>query len=362
VVIDTFNDYILGYAFGDTITVELVKEAYRNANRHIMELTGGSYKWQQLQTDRWAISGKNTTPLEQFYNDTTNHFTPAQLKNSQSKYIERSFGTVWHQTLKKMFPHNYSGHNLTAKQKLNPDTLKAKNFPVLDNASEQIHLFIEAMRRTSRKDCELNRQQEWLEAFKGSEKSQKYLLSEEQRLQIFGKQNVKRDGLALQTNKITSKGIEVSILGNKHVYELSQMQIAKHIGTSVNVVYDEANLNHVLITDGEQLRFVAYKYKKSPAALADYEEGDAELLRLRLNEKKILAPYIQGFIQERDAVLGRAEIDAESRLQAGVLVKEVTHKDQQLITATQNGKVISMAIDEEDEEEINPFKQILNRS
>ncbi len=352
VVIDAFNDYILGYAMGASVTKELVKEAYRNANRHVMELTGDSYCWQQLQTDRWGISGKNTTELEHFYNS-MGTFTPAGLKNSQAKYVERSFGTVWHTMLKKLFPNNYSGHNLTAKQKLNPDNLKPTYFPSIDDAPEQVDLFIQAMRQTKRKNCELTRQQEWVKAFTESEKSQSKLLSPEMRLQIFGKRHS-------YTNKITSSGVTPILLGEKRIYELSQDTIFEHIDRKVQVIYDDHDLSTVLITDGKGLRFLANEYKLLPSAIADYEEGDKARINHLLQEKKIVLPKIQHLIESRKEVLQRAKIDAESRLKAGVLVKEITHKDQMLITAANNGA--SIEIEPESDEEIDIYKSILNRN
>lgn len=347
VVMDAYNDYILGYAVGSTVTKELIKEAYRNANRHVMKLTGASYCWQQLQTDRWGISGKNTTDLEQFYNSMAIS-TPAGLKNSQTKYIERSFGAVWHEVLKKCFPGNYSGHNVNAKQKLNPDTLKPAYFPSVTQSEQQVAQFIEAMRQTKRTDCDLTRQQEWLNAFNTSDKSQKRLLSEEQRLQIFGKPHT-------HLNRIEAKGLTPTLLGKERLYELSQDILFKHVGKQVQVIYDEADLNTVLVTDGKGLRFLAHEYKLLPSAIADYEAGDGERIQNLLNEKKTLLPQIQELITSRKGVLERAKIDAESRLQAGVMVKEITHKDQQLITAVQNGA-------DGDEEVIDIYKDMLQKS
>jgi hypothetical protein len=359
VVIDAYNDYILGYAWGNTITKDVVKEAFRNAHRHIQELTGDNYIWQQLQTDRWGISGKNTTEIEQFYNSTSTYFASG-LQTKGSNYIEQSFGSTWHKILKQAFPKNYAGHNITAKQRLNSETLKTKDFPHVDQAPKAIHLFIEAMRNTKRKGSDLTRKEEWLQAFYESDKSKKRLLSEEQRFLIFGKRNLKPNSLDLQKNAITKDGIRVKIGKKEHVYELSQWQIAKYIGKKMNVIYDDANLDSVLLTDGDKLRFVAHKYIKNPAALADYKEGTAALIKARLEEKKVIMPYIQGFSEEKQALLDRAGIDAESRLQAGVLVKEITYKDQQLITAKNNGaKVIELPVD--DEEEVDPFEQIRNR-
>lgn len=352
VVIDAFNDYILGYAMGASVTKELIYEAYRNANRHVMQLTGGSYCWHQLQTDHWGISGKNTTDLEQFYNSMAIS-TPAGLKNSQTKYIERSFGTVWHETLKKLFPGNYSGHNITAKQKLNPDGLKPTNFPHLEDANQMVAVFIEAMRQTKREKGGLTRQQEWVSAFHGSSKSKARLLSEDMRLQIFGQQHA-------HLNTIGAGGLTPTLLGKQRVYELSQATIFEHVGKQVQVIYDEKDLSTVLVTDGKGLRFLANEYKLLPSAIADYEEGDRQRIDNLLLEKKTLLPKIQTLIDTRKEVLERAQIDAESRLQAGVMVKEITHKDQKLLNAVHNGAVVELDQDEDDE--IDIYAQMLRTS
>lgn len=356
VVLDAYNDYILGWAMGDTITIELIKEAYRNANRHVMELTGASYMWQQLQTDRWALDQKQTTQLGVFFKSMALS-TPAGLKNSQTKYIERAFGSVWHTVLKKKFPSNYSGHNLTAKQKLNPDNLKPAYFPPIEKAHEMVSDFIEAMRQTSRTGSEMTRQQEWMHAFDNSEKSQKRLLSEEMRLQIFGKQHLKRGGEKLETNQITAGGLTPTLMGKSRIYELSQDLIYQHIGKSVNVTYDEYDLSTVLVTDGKGLRFLAHEYELLPSAIADYEPGDRERINNLLTEKGTLMPMIQKEIDSRKNVLERAKIDAESRIQAGVLVKEVTHRDQQLITAMSHGA----KIDAEDDEAFDIYADMLRK-
>jgi len=350
VVIDAFNDYILGYAVGASVTKELVYEAYRNANRHVMELTGASYCWQQLQTDHWGISGKNTTELEQFYNSMAIS-TPAGLKNSQTKYIERSFGTVWHETLKKMFPGNYSGHNITAKKKLNPDGLKLTNFPHIEDANHQVDTFIGAMRQTKREKDGLTRQQEWVAAFNASEKSHQKLLSEDMRLQIFGKQHT-------HLNTIESSGIMPTLLGKQRIYELSQAAIFEHVGKQVQVIYDEADLSTVLVTDGKGLRFLAHEYKLLPSAISDYEDGDRQRIDNLLLEKKTLLPKMQQLIDTRKEVLERANIDAESRLQEGVMVKEITHQDQKLLSSLHNGATVEL----DDEEDIDIYAQMLKTS
>jgi len=347
VVIDAHNDYILGYAMGANVTKELVKEAYRDAKRHVKALTGDDYCWQQIQTDHWGISGKNTTELEQFYNSMAT-FTPAGLKNAQTKYVERSFGTTWHQELKKEFPHSYSGHNVTSKEKLNPDTLLPINFPDISEAEERVARFIMRMRLTTRKGSELNRHEEWVANFQNSEKSKNKLLTPELRLQIFGKMHE-------HTNRITANGITPTLLGERRVYELSQAQIFEHIGKSVQVMYDETDLSQVLITDGKGLRFVAEEYELLPSAIADYEEGDRDRINALLLEKKTIVPVIKQWGNDWKASLERGGIDAESRIKAGVLTKEINHNDQRMITqkAPKQPKKAEKVTIEEDEDIYN---------
>lgn len=330
VVIDAFNDYILGYAVGATVTKELIREAYRNAQRHVQSLTGDAYLWQQIQTDRWGISGKNTTDLEEFYNSMAT-FTPAGLKNASGKYIERSFGVTWHQELKVEMLHNYSGHNVTAKTKLNPDGLNPKNFPDISQAQEKIERFINRLRLTKRTGCKLTRLEEWLESFKASEKSKKRLLTSMERLQIFGKAHQ-------ETNRITKEGVTPRLLGERRVYELSQEMIFHHVGKSVQVIYDETDLSEVLITDGKSLRFTARTYQKVPAALADYTEGDAARIKQLQAEPKTLLPLIQEWGNDWKSTLERGGIDAEARLQAGVMTKEINHQDIRLLSEKSSKK------------------------
>jgi len=345
VVIDAFNDYILGYAIGNTVTKELIKEAYRNAQRHVMELTGDAYVWQQIQTDHWGISGKNTTELEEFYNSMALFF-PAGLKNSQTKYVERSFGTTWHQMAKLKFGRNYSGHNITSKERINPDTLQIKNFPDVSEMPRMIADFIEAMRHTVNPKTNLDRQSEWVKAFRESDKSKKRCLSIEERLQVYGKQHS-------HSNRITASGVEPVLLGEKRIYELSQAQIFEHNGKTVQVTYDEHDLSKVLITDGKGLRFVASEYKLLPSAIADYEPGDGKRVNALKDEKKQLMPMIKGIVDKRKSALERGRIDAESRLMAGVLVKEINHADQQLLSAPAN---VQNDHFDDDDDELNIYK------
>lgn len=322
VVIDAFNDYILGYAIGETVTIELIKEAYRNAANHVKELLNGYYLPHQIQTDRWALSKGGE--LEKFYQSMA-IFTPATARVAQGKYIERSFGTTWHQNLKRFI--NYSGQNITAKEKLNPDAVdrNKSNFPAVAQAPQQVAIFIEAMRQEINPKTGIPRQQEWLEAFAASEKSKQKAINAEKHLQLFGVLNTSKGrGNTLQPSGLTIKN-------GRLLYEIPAEYFPQHMGKKVDVYCDPYDESQVLVTDGKGLRFVAHTYVKSPSALADHTHESRLLLNSRLEQKKAIAAIPAEAQTRRRELLDRERINAQSLLQGGVLIKEVTHAAQRAV-------------------------------
>lgn len=323
VVMDAFNDYVLGYAVGETVTIKLIKEAYRNAENHIKQLLNGYYLPHQIQTDRWALSKGGE--LETFYKSMAT-YTPATAKVAQGKYIERAFGTTWHQELKRFI--NYAGQNVTAKEKLNPDAIdrNKSNFPVKAEAENQIELFIENLRNGKRKDCDFTRREEWLKAFLSSDKSKERRISIEQHLQIFGILHDPKNG---RKNRLMPEGLE--IMDGKFHYDVPASFFPYHVNKQVQVIYDPYDMNSVLVTDGKGLRFVAERYVNSKSALADHTEETEALYWSRMHEKTAIAAVPGAAQAGRMELLERAKIDAESLLQGGVMVKQIRHDAEKAV-------------------------------
>ena len=323
-VVDSFNDLILGYAIGETNTIELIQEAYRNAINYVRELTGDCYLWHQIQTDHWGIDTKKEGKLASFFSNQA-HYTPATVKVAQAKYIERSFGTVWHQQL-KMFG-NYSGFNITAKGKMNPDAIQIakRDYPNKEKAPQLIAQFVANMRQTINPKSGLPRETEWLNAFKTSLKSQQKQIDTEKRLQLFGITHP-------YSNKISAAGIKVEINRKRFTFDIPDELYMANVNKTVQVTYDPYDMSQVLVSDGKGLRFVTGEVRKMPSALADFKEGDRTLLNNRLDFKKQINQHVTNHLNERIEVLQRAQIDANSILQAGVTVKEISHKSQKVLT------------------------------
>lgn len=322
VIIDTFNDYILGYAVGNTVTHELVYSAFRNAINHIAELTGGYYLPHQLQTDRWGLDVKYKNELGQFYSRVAK-FTPQSHGVPQGKYIERSFGTEWHQVLKVMPTNNYAGYNVKAKETLSAEYVveASKNYPSIDKMPETVAGFINVMRQKANPKTGISRQKEWLDAFIASEKSKKKAIDTAVKLQLFGKK-YQIPNKPNEQQAITKRGLSPVIGGQKITLDIPAQIIWEHNGKKVDIIYDPENLNQMMVTDGKNLRFIANQYNYVPAALADYEDGDASRIQGLFDEKKSINRLMANTIQERLKALP-SNVNAESLLQGGVLVKDL---------------------------------------
>lgn len=316
VIIDAYNDYVLGYAVGNSVTHELIYAAFRNALNHIQELTGQYYLPHQLQTDRWGLDVKMKNQLGEFYKRIAT-FTPQAKHVPQGKYIERSFGVEWHQVLKALPTNNYAGKNITAKERLSAEYIieASKNYPTIEEMPGIVESFIKVMRLKANPKSGKSRQAEWLEAFLASEKSQKRQIDAGVKIQLIGK---KREGAPLT---ITTKGIQTGSGDNKVRYDVPDEVIWTYNGAKVDLYYDPEKPNEVLATDGKGLRFVTGINEKQPSAIADYKPGNKERLLGLWDAKKLIGEKMANVINDKLQHLGN--VDAQSLLQAGVLLKDV---------------------------------------
>ncbi|PLW90016.1 MAG: hypothetical protein C0154_08820 [Mucilaginibacter sp.] len=332
VVIDAFNDYILGYAIGDTNTQDLVKAAYLNAANHVKELTGGRYFWRQIKTDRWGIDPKKQNDFSQWFSAQA-EFTPTELHNSRGKVIEQSFRGHWSSKLKELFPKNYSGNNITAKGKLNREWVESNkaNFPTIDQVSDDVAQFINEMRQIEVKGTGKTRQQVWLTAFATMQESEKRLISDEQHFNLLGYTHFNAYNNRLESNKITKSGLMPTINGEQFIFEVPKNRFLDTIGAEVYIKYDPYDLSQVLaITKDEKIQMVCNQYERMPMALADYKTGDKERLNNLIGEKMSHVKQIAAGKEHRQNVLKRMQIDAESVLGAGVILKEIKHAATQI--------------------------------
>ena len=350
VVIDTYNDYILGYAIGETQTNALVVAAYLDAMHNIKRLTGSYYLPVQIQTDRFGLKSER---LKSFY-ESLAIYTPAAAHNARSKPIERSFGIQWHQQLKNLSLHygNYAGYNVKAKQGLNPDmvALNKKNYPEVSEAPQVIGQFIEMMRRLPASTVKneqgivngeqsMTREEQWVAAFKASEKSKSRYIDDELMLMLFGRKH--DTGNQYEGNTITNEGVVIKLDGVKYKYMVPEYLYLENIGKSVSVYYDTRDMSRVLVTDEDSLRFVAHAKGTLPMAIADYEPGDGMRLSELMERKKRDMKRVSDRSEMRKKVLEEGGINADSVLKAGVLDKGLKRGAEQKYLEQQYGENVT---------------------
>lgn len=300
VILDTFNNYPIGYAIGDNESPELIQEALKNAVNHTKELFGQRYRTWQLQTDNYQK--KNLTPLYQAMSDV---FTPAEVGNAKSKVIEPYF-----KDLNKIchLYDNWAGHNITASRdkQVNDEWLnmQKKGFPDAEGCRQQLIHIIE-MERAKKRD-------EFVYAFNTLPADDKLSLSDELYLYKFGHKT--------EPNRLEGQGLTPRIGGVEHFYDCFDLNFRNHYSERWVVHYDPDDTKQALAVakDNEQLRFMVEEKYIQPMALRDRKEGDSEELQKIKEYNKQDREYITDK-RKRGAELVQELLLSDKELEGGVL-------------------------------------------
>ena len=263
VVLDTVTDYPVGYAIGTHETPQLIKQALKNAVLHVNEILGELYIPYQLQSDNYAKKA-----LEELYNNCSQVYTPAKVKNAKSKVIEPYFNYL-NKKFCRLFP-NWSGFNISSgsKNKPNDEFLqKIKHtFPDAEGCYNQLVSVINKDRA--------NKQKAYINYFINSEKQDyKKYLSKERFLDVFGETTGK-------TNKLRGDGIRLVLNKEEHYFDCFDINFRKNAHIDWILKYDPDNMDEVLAVNHDRTKqFLLEKKFVQPMALIDRKEGDAEELQ-----------------------------------------------------------------------------------
>lgn len=268
-VIDAFNDAVMGYAIGDTESADLAKLAWKNA------CVGNGVLPDQVKTDRFA-----SKELSAFYKRVALNeafYTPSAVGNARDKVVEAMFGRLYNQVTR--LHHNAAGRNIKAKEQPNRDYLdKIKHtFPDEAGVIKQIHEDLHAWNNIQREKLGgISLMQQWEQADHTGDRA----LTQELRLDIFGVQHP-------HTNRLTNKGLMISIGGETRKYMLADHSFGDTIGTEYRITYDPDNLSSVLAVavDG-RLKYIVPEVAPVPMAFGDMKEGDRKRLNTVLTYKK----------------------------------------------------------------------------
>lgn len=321
VVMDSFNDYVLGYAYTtESVTIELVKTAIANAMYYIRSITGAWHLPHEMKADNFGIGS-----LEPYYKEIGN-FIVTPVGSKHRGYIEQFFGSPLWKTAMKIGANNYTGNNITARNRgVNTELVNQNinNRPVLGTESEtQVEQFFHRLRHMTNAKG-VSKHEQWITAWNNLPADKKREITDEQFLLKFGiLHNNDR------TIQITNKGVNPQINNVRYSYDLAQYNL-EHIGKSVNIIYDPYDMSRVLVTDFDKVRMMAYEPHLNSRALADAEVNSRTYLNSILAEKKDAVIKISAKAKRRKELLEQNSIDAEAILVSGVMIKEIKQSAEQ---------------------------------
>jgi len=323
-ILDPFNNYIVGYAIGEKESPTLIRSALKNALKHTEELFGAKYKPYQLQTDHYQL--KNLQPT---YEATAKHFTPAKVKNAKSKPVEQFFDKFNEKHFQEKLVLNWSGHNVTANNdnQVNGDYLAKHRhlFPDKAGCIAQIENAI------------ANERSEKVEAFVNS------FLAFEDKTEMTLNQFLRTYGLITgYTNKMEDNGLTPTIEGIKRFYDSFDLSFRKYMHEDWMVFYDSDDLSQILVSNAKSrdgrlieeigtMEFILTEKYIQPMALYDQEKGDAQQRQLvydynrRMNDEIILRGTQQRGVLE-DLFDNNPKLDTLKKLMIPDSLGQ--HKDQ----------------------------------
>lgn len=272
VVLDAATKYPIGWAIGETESGSLIREALRNAERHVEELTGGMIRPYQIQCDNFARKAMMET-----YSGLAQYVTPAAAGNAKSKIIEPWFRTLNDKYCKYM--PNWSGHGVTAKKSGQPNldiTLKRKEqLPTIEVLLEEVSSLLGVYRQQA-----LGAYQEALSALPEGER---VALSKREYLSLFGESTE-------QTYTLRGTGINVRIDGVPHQYDLladpddeaamaEAVRFREQCWEKWSVLRDPIDPTHILVENADRTaQYMLTLKEEQPMALRDRRPGDYERL------------------------------------------------------------------------------------
>lgn len=342
VITDCYNDYPLGWAVGEEVTNDLVREAYANAIDHVYRMTGSYHIWHQIQADNW--SKKDLLP----WYEKQAIFIKSETGSSRTRRIESFFNHEWHRVIGRL--PNYTGHNITRGISVNPEALESrkKTFPTLDKAPALMSMIIEELRQRPSKTGDMTVQQQWLTAWSQVQEPQRRQLSDVNQLMLFGRRHSHK-------NTITNKGIILGQNGQRIVYDVPVKEYQLHVGRQLNIAYNPYDPTKILAySDDESIRIICPVYEKYRDAVIDMMPGDRARLNARIGENKEvpLRAYQTGVLHLEN--LQGKGINMDAVLLTGNMTKELQHvaQERMLIEAV-TGREIP-------ESEAAPFEDDLN--
>lgn len=304
-IVDASSWAIVGIAFGETETEDLVFRAIKDAANN----TG--YLPAQLQMDNSsAIKAKD---MMEWYKTFAKIVSPTGVGNAKAKIVEPLFKHFNEQILKPNY-RNYAGAGITAKRvdnHVNRDWLR-KHKEVLPDREGCINQMMDAIRMWNDRpiriaDDEAQSPNERLTVKEGHPKAMK--LSFEMRVSVFWKYRMNRSD-ERQTYEYTSDGITFQYKNRTYKYRVyasdgsSDEQFWRNnAGLRFDVKYDPDDFSMICLYRNDKQVAIAEELKLVPMAAVDHQEGDREFLNKELTKRKAMEKEVKKRFEEETELL-----------------------------------------------------------
>lgn len=344
VVMDAHCDLVLGKSYHpiqkdmeDTLQL-MIRHAHLDAMYYIRSIVndGNWYAPFELKADHYAK--KSMFP---FYRSIAN-FVPPSVANKHRGYIEPFFGSPFLKRAEKLVSNgNWNGNNMSAKYTgVNPDMLelsvKEKSRPKVGQEAEVVvENFFHLLRHMPDiKRTQMNapsKEQKWLSAWHQLSIEEKRPLTDEQFLLTYGIEHNPDRPIT-----ITNRGVEPQIAKNNYSFDLPESWMYnKLVGAKVNVIYDPFDMSRALITNNDDIRFIAKTAQLQPRTLKDQYTGSRTYLNAILAEKKDQVQKVSDSSAARKKIVNIDYYNAEAVLQGGTMIKELKNQaEQKLLEGT----------------------------
>jgi nucleotide-binding universal stress UspA family protein len=137
-------------------------------------------------------------------------------------------------------------------------------------------------------------------------------------------------------NKITDQGIRPTIMGRSFQYAVPPALYLQNVGKRASVIYDPYDMSQVLVTDDQNIRFLANSITPMPGCMADMKDGGRAFLNQVLDEAKADTNRVAAAKERRQAVLIENDFDVETVIKLGTgVAKEIRQlAEQRYLTET----------------------------
>jgi hypothetical protein len=357
VVMDSHNDLVLGksYIVGTSPKIEQVKQAYIDAMYYVRKLTGGWHLPFEIKNDKYASAA-----LKPFYQSIAKSI-PAGHGNKHRGYIEQLFGSPHWKRAQQLVTDptqmNWSANNMSARTRgVNQETLdqnqRTRNLPLIGSQAElqieNFFLLLQKMPAFTRENMNAkSKEEQWLEKWNELSIEQKRPITDEQFLLTFGITHQPRHTDFI---RITNRGVEPQINKAQYSYDLPEAWMYQKLrGAQVQLVYDPYDMSRILVTNFDDIRFIAHTAQLQPRAIEDTYTGCRTYLNAILNEKKDQVNEVATASEKRKQIADKKFYNAEALMQSGMMIKEIKNEAEQKMIDNNFNQELESFLDEKND-------------